>query len=69
MQEKPSPGWIRPVPADDPNGLVRYLFRFGVETGDRWRIQTAGVGAGMEAGLPKDFISHPVTDSRKELLE
>ena len=69
MQEKPSPGWIRPVPADDPNGLVRYLLHFGVENGDRWRVQTASVGAGMEVGLPKDFVGHPIADSGKKFLK
>jgi hypothetical protein len=42
---------------------------FGVESGDRWLAQGAGEGAGVEPGLPKDFIGHPVADSRKELLQ
>jgi hypothetical protein len=69
MQEKPTPGWVRPVPADDPNGLFRYLLNFGVKSGDRWLVQSAGLGAGMETGLPKDFVGHPVTDARKEFLQ
>jgi hypothetical protein len=68
MKEKPTSGWIRPIPADDPNGLFRYLLNFGMESGDRWLIQSAGLGARMETSLPKDFVGHPVADSRKEFL-
>jgi len=68
MQEKPSPGWIRPVPADHPDSLFRYFLNFSVEYGDGWLDQSAGPGAGVETGLPKDFVGHPVADSRKELL-
>ena len=69
MQEKPCPGRIRPVPAYDPDGFLRYLLNFGVESGDRWLIQSAGQGAGVETDLPKDFVGHPVADSGKKLLQ
>ena len=68
MKEKPSPGWIRPVPADNPDSLYRYLLNFGVESGDGWLVQGAGRGAGVLTGLPKDFVGHPVTDSGEEFL-
>jgi len=69
MQEKPGAGWVRPVPADDPEGFLRYLLNFDVEPGDGRRVQGAGEGAGIQASLPKDLIGHPIPDSGKEFLQ
>jgi hypothetical protein len=40
-----------------------------MKPGDRRRFQGTPWSAGMETGLPKDFVGHPVADSGKEILE
>ena len=69
MKEKPGAGWVRPVFSNDPDGFPRHLLGFGMKSGDRQLVQSAGEGAGIQASLPKDLIGHPVADSGKEFLE
>ena len=69
MEEKPGAGRVRPVPPDDPDGFLRHLLGFGMKSGDRRPVQSAGEGAGIQARLPKDFIGHPVADAGKKFLQ
>jgi hypothetical protein len=69
VEEKPGAGRIRPIPADDSDGVPGNFPDFFVD-GEKVGVgHRTGAAARIEARLPENFIRHPVADAGKKILQ
>jgi hypothetical protein len=69
FMEQPAAGRIGIIVANGFQGPAADPADSAPERGDRSRIQSAASGVRVEAGSPKDFVSHPIAHAGKAVLQ